>query len=769
MLKELNVKDILYDLDFSDVNIDRSLKTIPKYESIYEKIQTSLEIDKSGYNLYIVDDFSNDKVENIKEFIQNKLSYKPSPKDICYVTNEDQKYPYSIKLDSGMGKVLSKTLEKIQDNYSEHIYEFYNNLSNNKETIIENLQKERNELIDDLLKLSKKEGFSIKSSDNGFVFMPIKEDKILSEDDYDNLGVEEKEAILSKVTELKKEAQNVLEKLKDIEKEGVEKIKVLLEEYLLENMKEDKEDFRREFENSMEALEFLNSVCRNIEEELIENYTINYEEDLEEIAKIIYKYKVNVLVDNSENKNPLVIFEDDPSMANLVGSIEYENKNGVYVTDINLIKAGSMIKANEGCLILRVNSLFSNPLAYYYLKKSLLNGKVDFDYNKGYLEVLALSGLKPEPIPINTKVILIGDYETYNLLYSYDEDFKKIFKLKGEYNPVINMTPSCKSELFYNIKSICNSKKLSNISEGGILEVAKYLSRKAENRNKIYFNDFELNNILVEADRLVKKQKDSNTIQREDIEKVIYKDEIIEKEVLDEYKNNTIFMSIEGTKVGQINGLSVIDLGYHRFGRPIRITCCCYKGHGNIIDIQKESNLSGSIHDKAINILKGYINNLVGAYDNLPVDFHISFEQIYGKVDGDSASVAEIISIISALSKIGIKQNIAVTGSINQFGEVQPIGGVNEKIEGFFNVCKSLGGYKGKGVLIPKSNKDNLVLNEEVERAILKGEFHIYTMEDVKDAAEILLGKDYTKFQVIMLNIDKETKKYNRKFRGRNR
>ena len=224
-----------------------------------------------------------------------------------------------------------------------------------------------------------------------------------------------------------------------------------------------------------------------------------------------------------------------------------------------------------------------------------------------------------------------------------------------------------------------------------------------------------------------------------------------------------MLIDVKDTRVGQVNGLSVIDTGYFNFGKPIKITCCCYKGEGNIVDVQKDSNLSGSIHSKSINILKGYISTINGGFTKLPVDFHLSFEQIYGKIDGDSASVAEIICMLSSLSKIPIKQSIAVTGSINQFGDVQPIGGVNEKIEGFFGVCKAVDTIKGKGVLIPLSNSDDLVLNEEVEKEITKGNFHIYTMTSIEDAIEVLMGDENTSFQTVMIAINKELKKYSSK------
>ncbi|MCW7999556.1 ATP-dependent protease, partial [Clostridium sp. cpc1] len=441
MLRKIESKDLLYNVELNDINIDKTQKYTPEYNSIYEKINIALDIDKPGYNLYLVDDFSKEKLDSIINFISQKLEKKSKPKDICYVVLEEERYPYSIYLENGKGKILKEKLEDIQTEYNECIYDFYNKSSNKeKEIILESMERKRHEIVNELIEESKQEGFEIKTGVSGFVFMPIKEGEALSESEYEDLNKEDKEEILAKVSKLKEKAEASLEILADMEMEGLEELKDIMKTYFEMEMKSLKEEYRMEFEDSIQALDFLNSVCRNIENELIENYTSNYEEDQEFIAQGIYKYKVNVIVDNTLNKSPLVIFEESPSVNNLVGSIEYENKNGVYYTDASLIKAGSLLKANEGCLIIRANSLFTNGSAYFYLKKALMNDKIDFDYNKGYLELLSLGGLKPEPINTKLKVIIIGDYETYNLLYNYDEDFKKIFKLKSEYNKIVDLS-----------------------------------------------------------------------------------------------------------------------------------------------------------------------------------------------------------------------------------------------------------------------------------------------------------------------------------------
>lgn len=763
MKRKLTPKEVIYNFEFGGISSKKDKSVLPQYSEAYKKIKTALEIDKEGYNVYLVDDYSMDKVKTIIEYIENVLKDRDKPDDICYVVKNDEKKPIPIFVSNGFGKKFKATLEEIQSSLIEYTFEFYNNsISKEKEKLVDTIQKKRNEIINNLIIISKSSGFEIKSNDGGFTFIPLNDGREMTEEEYEDLDSDKKELMISKVNELKLKAKEILEELKLMEVNELEKIKGIMYDYLNEKLEDKREKYKKIFHRDTEVIEYLEYVCDSIVTYLIDNYSISYDDDEDKINEIIYKYMINVIVDNSEQNSPPVIFEEDPNLNNLLGSIEYENHNGIYVSDVSLIKAGSLIKANGGCLILRVNNLLSNSQAYYYLKKVLLSEKVDLDYNKGYLELLALSGLKPKPINIRQKVILIGDYETYDLLYTHDEDFKKIFKMRTEYNPILDIDKDVKGALIREINNFSSANNIRPLTDEAIKQIAKCLSRKAENKNKIYFESYELNNLILLANNKV-KEENRNTIDGKDIIDIAYEEELIEKEILQSYKEGKTLIEVVNSKVGQVNGLSVIDTGYVSFGKPIKITCICYKGEGNIIDAQRDSNLSGKIHNKALSILKGYISTLNGGYTKLPVDLHVSFEQIYGVVNGDSASIAEIICMLSSISKIPIRQNIAVTGSINQFGEVQPIGGVNQKIEGFFKVCKAMDTIENKGVLIPASNKEDLVLCEEVETAIKEGKFSIYTMKSVEDAVRVLLDKPAINFDKVTKAINKEFEKYNDK------
>jgi predicted ATP-dependent protease len=760
MSLQLISNEVVYEFNAPSLIQKDRLNYNPEYNEVFEKIKMALEIKGHGYNVYLIDDYSKEKIENLKNYIKDILKSRQKPKDICYVVYEDEKSPRALFLSNGNGIKLKAALEEMQSDYAEAAFHFYNNSSNkDKEKILQEIQKKRTELVTNLMEMSKKEGFDVKATGSGFMFIPLKEGNAMTEREYDDMEFIAKEEMMSKVSILKSDAQDILDELKGIETESIDKIKLIMEDYFEGERGRVKEKYLADFSEDPMAVEYLTFVCNSIENSLIQNYTTSYEEDEEKINESIYRYIVNVIVDNNDNKEPEVIYEEDPNVINLLGSTEYENHNGTYVTDISLIQGGSLLKANEGCIILRASSLFTNTGAYYHLKKSLLSERVKFDYNKGYLELLSMSGLKPAPIDIDVKVILIGDYETYDALYNYDEEFRNLFKIRAEYTRVVDCTEENKEVLIGNIIKTVNENNYKPLTTDAIKEVAKYFSRKAYDRNKFVFDLIELKRILAQSNYRVECEKREN-IESKDIIYVGYSQEFIEKEILDNYKENKVILNTYGEIVGSINGLSVIDMGYYSFGKPIRITCNCYKGGGSIVDVQKESCLSGQIHNKSINILKGYLTRLFGGYNHIPVDFHLSFEQLYGKIEGDSASVAEIVCMISALSKVPIKQYLAVTGSINQFGEVQPIGGVNEKIEGFFNVCKLKGDIKEKGVLIPYSNKDELILKPEVEEAIKEDKFKIYVMKNANDAVTVLMGNEKLTYEDIIDTAQKELKKY---------
>lgn len=766
MVKELTPAQVVF--NFEKIDIAKGLKGnsqdyIPNMDAIYDSIDQSLSIRREGYNLYIIDNFSKEKLNEIIKCVSRKLTEKNKPKDILYVTYEEKREPKAMFLSNGMGQRFKECIDKLKKEYQEKIFDFYNSsLSSEKDNIIDGLAQKRNQYMDELTEMAEKAGFNLKTTMSGFAFIPLKENETaMTEKEYDELKSEKKVDIADKAAELKAEAQKVLEKLKELELAAKCKLKEILKKTLSDEMKDIKNSIKNKLENEQQAVFYIDKLCDFTEKSLVDNYSISYESDVEEIEYILSKYNVNLLVDNSSNKSPLVIYEENPTVQNLIGDIEYETDKGAYITDISLIKAGDILRANEGCLILNANSVANTAGSYQQLRKFLFSGKVNFDYNKSNLELLTLNTIKPEPIKADVKVILIGDFTLYNLFYSYDDEFKKIFKLTSEYNPIVSLNSrgNDNSALVSYIMKLITDNNLLPIEEEALVEVARILSRKAECRNKIILDEMEIDKMLfISNDKAVKEGRKS--ICRKNIVDIYNKKSLLQQEMLDYYLDRKINIDVTSKISGSINGLSVIDTGRESFGKPIRITCLCSKGSGKLLDFQKENNLSGPIHEKSISILSSLFNSFIDPYSKLPVDFNLSFEQIYGKLEGDSASVAEIVCMISALSRIGVRQNIAVTGSVNQFGDVQPIGGVNEKIEGFFNICNTLDTIENKGVLIPSANVDDVVLNEEVENAIKQGKFKLYSMDTIYDAIEVLMCDKKTKVGDVLKKIKIELKLY---------
>ena len=763
MKKELTPNEILFDLSIPEDDKFNDIQGIPEFNEAYKKISRALSIDKEGYNLYLIDSFSKDKLKELINYIEIKYKNLNSPKDICYVIIGDEKKPEAIFVSNGKGKKLKETVEEIKNAYLEIIDNFYKeSTEEEKDFLVEEIQGRRNECINELIELAKKDGFEVKASSKGFAFIPLNGEEAMTEKEYESLDDDKKEIIVENAGKLKKRAEIILEELKTLEMKSMKKLKKIYTKFLINNMEEYKDEALIEFITDDDSYEYLEKLFESIEENIVDCYTMSLEDDENEIYEVLNKYDVKVIVDNSKNFSPPVIFEEDPNLNNLIGTIEYENHNGVYTTDISLITAGSLLKSNEGCLILRLSSLATNPLSYYYLKKILLSNSVSFDNNKGYMEFVNVSGLKPSPIPIKVKVILIGDYESYDILYNSDEDFKKLFPLKAEFSPIVDINDNVIKTIVSEINNKIRKDELLKVTTDGLREIFKFLCRKASCKNKLFVEKYTLERLLLLANHYAVENKCDKITEKEIIE-VAYEEEDISKEMMKLYNEKKILIAVNGERIGAINGLAVLDTGYYTFGKPMRITCVAYKGTGRIIDIQKESNLSGKIHEKSVNILKGLLSNLLNPYEDIPVDFHLSFEQTYGLVEGDSASIAEIISILSALAKKPIKQNIAVTGSVNQFGDVQAIGGINEKIDGFYRVCEIIDDIDGKGVLLPSANKDEIILTPNVEKSIKENKFHLYEMETLNDAIEVLMLSDGESIEDFYKQIYNEINKYKSK------
>ncbi|MFA6670878.1 MAG: ATP-binding protein, partial [Bacillota bacterium] len=502
--------------------------------------------------------------------------------------------------------------------------------------------------------------------------------------------------------------------------------------------------------NCTEILDFFDGVQKDIIENVddFKGKEESQETEIPWIAKgrkkdITFKYRINLLVDSSKLDHAPVIIETYPTYYNLVGKVEYENQLGVLTTNFTRIKAGALHRANGGYLIVQAKDVLSNSYSWEALKRALKTGEIAIENIAEQTGMVATSSLRPRPIPLDVKIIVIGSYEIYNLLYNLDEDFKKLFKVKADFDIEMDRDAEHIYRVAAFISKHCREQGLRHFDRSAVTRIVEYSSRLADHQNKLSTRFNEIVEIIYEADTWA-GMEGAGYVTGDHVTKAIqekvYRSNKYEKKIHEYIKDGTILIDTEGVVTGQVNGLSVLDLGEYSFGRPSRITAVAYAGKKGVINVEREVKMSGSIHDKGVLILGGYLGDKFAQRAPLSLTASIAFEQSYGGVDGDSASSTELYAILSTLADVPIKQGIAVTGSVNQRGEIQPIGGVNQKIEGFFRVCREKGLTGDQGVMMPHQNVDNLMLDDEVIAAVSEGRFHIYPVRTIEEGIQILTG-----------------------------
>jgi len=455
------------------------------------------------------------------------------------------------------------------------------------------------------------------------------------------------------------------------------------------------------------------------------------------------RYKVNLVVDNSKLEGAPVVMELNPTYQRLFGVIEKEARFGALVTDYTMIRAGSAHRANGGFLVVPVEDLLTNPFAWDSLKRTIMNSRLEIEEVSERLGFLTTKTLRPEPIPFDAKVILIGNPQLYYLLYSLDRDFKELFKVKADFDTAMDRNEENVGRYAAFICTLCRKEGLKHLDPTGIAAVVEYSSRLAADQRKLSTQFANIADIIREAS-FYAEEEEARYVSREYVNKAleerVYRSNLIQDRIEEMIARNILLIDTEGEKAGQVNGLAVLSLGDYGFGKPNRVTASTGLGRDGIIDIEREAEMGGPIHTKGVQILSGYLNGRYAQDKPLSLNARLVFEQSYSGVEGDSASSTELYAILSALSGKPIRQFLAVTGSVNQKGEVQAIGGVNEKVEGFYEVCKSKGLNGEQGVVIPASNLENLMLKEEVVQAIRDGRFHIYPVATIDEGIEVLTG-----------------------------
>ena len=714
-------------------------------------LEFGVNVDLKGYNLYLEGPAGVGKTMYTKKFLQTKALKEKIPNDWCYIYNfDDPNEPIAVSLPAGQGKIFQETMDSFIRNIRRDIKKTFNNdeFEKEKKVIKQEFETKKEAILAKLNDKTLKQGFQVKSAQNGIYMMPVYEGKTVEEEEYEKLPLEVKSEFESKSQVVQEMIFDTLSELKLIENKADKKIDEWQSNVALLTVNIHINNVKSNYKRNKKINTFLDNVkkdiLKNINTFMMPESANDSKQPVPPQMKAMQNnepwlnYRVNLFVDNSHLEGAPVIMDSNYTFQNIFGKLEYENQYGIMKTDFTMIKPGLLQKANGGYIIFQAKDLISNPQCYENLKKVLQVKEVSIENNLEQRSSMMLVSLKPEPIPLDLKVIMIGNPEIYHTLLSLDDDFRKLFKIKVEFEEDAPKTDENIAKLVKFVRSYCEQEELLDIDKEAMARIVEYASKLSGDKEKLSTQFSEIGQIVGEASTW------SKIVTKKYVQKAF--DERIERikkydtKYLQMIKEGALLINTDGYKVGQINGLTVITIGDYSFGKPSKITANTYLGKQGIVNIEREVQMSGSSHSKGVMILTGYLGEMFAQDKALSLNASICFEQLYGGVDGDSASSTEAYAILSSLSEIPINQSIAVTGSVNQKGEIQPIGGVNEKIEGFFQICKMRGLNGEHGVIIPIQNVRNLHLNDEVIDAVKKGEFHIYAISTIDEGIEILTG-----------------------------
>lgn len=730
-----------------------------------ESIQLGAQLTSPGYNLFVSGLSGTGRLTTVKKILEDVRRSKVQLCDFCYVHNfTTPNEPRLLQFNEGLGMAFAKAMEETMVYLRLHIPQLFEEegFQKTRKDLTRKYQEREAALLTDFNEKLQPEGFILGRVENEAgtahpaIFIVIN-DKLYSPDDLDEL-VNQEVLPLAKAREISEHYQAHQDELLDLARSGIK----LMQEFRRALAEHDRlaagvivksaiDELRGTFNSeSAKVGEYLDTV----ENDLLANVSIfnpsrtsvvqEQTEDTEEsIAKSFEKYNVNVILDNSATEYPPVIVETTPSFVNLFGTIEKKlEQSGIWTTDFRFIKGGSLLKAHGGYLILNALDIFSETGVWKALKRVLLHRKLEIQPMDSYFQI-SQTILKPEPINIDVKIILIGDQDIYRALYFQEEDFRKIFKINSEFDYETELNDIIIGYYTRFIAKICEEEQLQHLDKSGVASIIEFAVANAGDRSRITLRFSDVADVIRESS-FYARQASSKLIRSKDVEQALekrrWRNSLLDEKIRNSILDGTVLIDTEGSRIGQINGLSVYSTGLISFGKPTRITASVGVGTSGIMNIEREADLSGSSHDKGLLILSGILRNRFAHSHPLSLSASIAFEQSYGGVDGDSASSTEIYALISALARVPIRQDLAVTGSINQQGDIQPIGGVNEKIEGFFEICAARGLTGTQGVLIPVQNVKDLMLHKSVVEAVKKKKFHIYPVSTIEEGIEILTG-----------------------------
>ena len=723
-------------------------------------VKFGLDVNSKGYNIFIVGEAGSGRTSYAVKELKRRAANMPAPDDWVYVNNFDEPdAPIAINLPAGQGKKLAKDAEAAVDDIKQTLSKAFDNseYEDNKAVLVKAFQDEVNRLMDDLRSWAEKKKFAVKRTPQGFINLPLfyakplKQDGTLDEEaepvlremqqnEFEDLSSKE-QAKLQRVSEaISQKTLETLRVIREYEKQLKEKIRELEGEICRTAIDPVMAEFRAKYVPNKKLERWFDEYT----EDIVANFNMFLAAARDENAEVDFsRYSINPFVCNDPKNGAPVIRETNPNYYNLVGKVEYESKLGNLNTDFRRITSGAIHRANGGYLLLDADELLRQFMSWDVLKRVLRCHELSIENLAEQLGYIPVSSLRPEPVPIDMKVVIVGTPWFYSLLNYYDPEFKKVFKIRADFDTDMPRTKKTELELAEFVAGFVEREGKLNFSAPAVAEIIEWASREAEDQHKLCTQLDKIANLLVESTAWA-RQAEKKRVGAEHVRKAIserkYRLGMIEEKIREEYGNGVIKIDTKGEAVGQINGLTVLTLIDSCFGTPVRITANVFAGQDGVVNIEREVDMTGPIHNKGLLILSSYLGKMYAQDFPLSIAARITFEQTYGGVEGDSASSTELYCLLSAISGLPLRQDIAVTGSVDQFGNIQPIGGVNEKIEGFYSYCKLNGLTGTQGVMIPYQNEQHLMLDHEVVDAVKKGKFHIWSVKTIDEGIEILTG-----------------------------
>ena len=709
------------------------------------------KISTKGFNVFAAGPPGTGRHSSVTSFVEEQASKESIPADWCYVNNfKSPDRPVAIELPNGAAEGFAKDMDEMVKACRVEIPKAFDSAEyeRRKDRVLNDFQNKRDALLAKLREDAAARNFSVELTTAGIITIPIIGGKLMKREEYDKLPEEDRRRIKEETDALQQDVAKTMTTLRTAEKEIKERLRELDKEIAFFAIGHLLAELTAKHADNRKILDYL----REVENDIVENLETFKSGEKQSGLTLpgleppdqedsLDKYRVNVFINHPSDNGAPVVFEANPTYYNLFGRLEYAARFGAMVTSFTMVKAGALQKASGGYLILNALDILLNPFSYDALKRALKTRESRIENLGEQFRIIPAATLQPEPIPLDVKVVLIGSRSVYDILYALDEDFRKLFKVKADFNVDMDRSEESTAKYASLVAAKCRQDNLKHYDPSGVARIVEYGVRLAEDRKKLSTRVIDIYDLISEASYWASTNSNP-LVTGEDVQRAINerieRSNLFEERIHEMFADGTLLVDTEGSAVGQVNGLSVILLGDYVFGKPSRITSKVFVGKKGVINIERESKLSGQIHDKAVFILSGYLGDRFADDKPLAMNATIGFEQSYGMIEGDSASSTELYALLSSLSGVPLKQSIAVTGSVNQQGDIQPIGAVNPKIEGFFDVCKVTGLTGDQGVMIPRRNLKNLAVREDVAKALEAGEFHLWAVDTIDEGVEVL-------------------------------